>query len=209
MADLTLPHFVAAPSEPNGRGVILCHEGLGLTMQILRFAERLAGEGYTVVAPDCFFRTGGPKAYGQWDDINAITPEQRVADLGTAAAALRRLGASSIGVTGFCLGGGFAYSGAKHAEALGISASVPFYGGMIVDELGDLQCPTLILYGDQDEHIPFPDVEKIIARHGDAVHVYPGLGHAFMRDDDPDSYDEATATDAWDRMLAFFDEHLT
>jgi carboxymethylenebutenolidase len=208
MPALTLPYFVSEPDTPNGRGIVVCHEGLGLTTQILRLGERLAGEGYTVVAPDFFFRTGGPKDSDYWESINAITPEQRVVDLATAIEALRGLGATSFGVTGFCLGGGFSYSASKHAVELGVSATVPFYGGMVVDEPGELQCPTLFLYGDADEHIPFTDVEKIIQRHGDAVHVYPGIGHAFMRDNDPESYHADTAADAWRRMLAFFDEHL-
>ena len=32
-----------------------------MTTHVMRFAERLAAEGYAVVAPDFFFRTGGPK----------------------------------------------------------------------------------------------------------------------------------------------------
>ena len=38
--------------------------------------------------------------------------------------------------------------------------------------------------------------------------VYPNAEHGFMRDGSP-NYDEASATDAWKRMLAFFGEHLT
>jgi dienelactone hydrolase len=63
---LTLPYFVSEPDTPNGRGIVVCHEGLGLTTQILRLGERLAGEGYTVVAPDFFFRTGGPTDTDFW-----------------------------------------------------------------------------------------------------------------------------------------------
>ena len=51
MTELTLPYFVAIPGNPTGRGVVVAHEGLGLATQILRFAERLAAEGFLVIAP--------------------------------------------------------------------------------------------------------------------------------------------------------------
>ena len=51
------------------------------------------------------------------------------------------------------------------------------------------------------------DIEEVQAHHGDAVVVYPGADHGFMRDGS-ENYDEASATDAWARLLAFFGEHL-
>jgi dienelactone hydrolase len=44
------------------------------------------------------------------------------------------------------------------------------------------------------------------AHHPDTV-VHPEAGHEFMRDGS-DDYDEAAATDAWSRLLAFFETHL-
>ena len=52
------------------------------------------------------------------------------------------------------------------------------------------------------------DIEAVKARHGDAVVVYHGAEHGFMRDGS-ENYDEASATDAWLRLLGFFDEHLS
>ena len=40
-----------------------------------------------------------------------------------------------------------------------------------------------------------------------SVHFYPDVNHGFHNDTTP-RYDEAAATLAWDRTLAFFDEHL-
>ena len=93
MTELTLPYFVSIPGNPTGRGVVVAHEGLGLTTQILRFAERLAAKGFLVVAPDFFFRTGGPRDEDYWTSINAITDEELHDDLGTAVGALHALGA--------------------------------------------------------------------------------------------------------------------
>ena len=44
-------------------------------------------------------------------------------------------------------------------------------------------------------------------RHGDAVVIYPGAGHGFMRIGTESWHDEASP-DAWNRMLALFAEHL-
>src|SRR5438046_1770077 len=87
-------------------------------------------------------------------------------------------------------------------------ADAPASGpGGIARDLGELQCPTLMFFGDQDHYIPMSDIEAVQARHDDAVVVYPGADHGFMRDGS-ENYDEASATDAWGRLLAFFDEHL-
>jgi carboxymethylenebutenolidase len=209
MTELTLPAFTVAPAgaPTPGPGVLVVHEGNGMSAQLIRFCERLAREGYRVIAPDFFSRSHGvdPSDFGAI--IGSITPEHLKGDLAAGVAALRAGGAAKIGVTGFCMGGWFTYRAAKWAADLGVDAAVPFYGGGIARDLGDVQCPTLMFFGDQDPYIPMSDVEAVQAHHGDAVVVYPGADHGFMRDGS-DSYDEASATDAWARLLAFFGEHL-
>ena len=207
MAELVLPCFTATAFEPNGAGVVVAHEGLGMTTHVMRFAERLAAEGYAVVAPDFFFRTGGPKDDDFWASIRAVTPEQLYEDLATAIGSLRAQGSTSIGVTGFCMGGTFAYCAAKWADALGVDAVVAFYGGEIAQQLGDLRCPTLLLFAGCDEYVPAHDVAAVQAYHGDAVIVYPNSQHSFMRDGTA-NYDPHAAADAWSRLLVFFGEHL-
>ena len=71
---------------------------------------------------------------------------------------------------------------------------------------GDLKCPWLGIYGDQDETIDPSEVEKLrdaSVGAGVATNVvrYPGAGHRF--DSDP-----AAATEAWHRTLNWFDAHL-
>jgi carboxymethylenebutenolidase len=207
MAEIALPYFVTLPRNPSDRGVVVAHEGLGLTTQILRFAERLAGEGYMVAAPDFFFRTGGPRDEDWWTSINAIAEEELLDDLSAAISALRGLGATTVGVTGFCLGGRISYRAAKWADDLGVDAAVSFYGDYAA-ELGELHCPAILIFAGKDEYVSTESVAAAKAYHGDIVHVYPDNGHAFMRDGDP-SYEPEAAADAWNRLLAFFGEHLT
>jgi carboxymethylenebutenolidase len=209
MAAIQLPYYLSLPSaEPPFPGVLVVHEGNGMSAQLLRVCERLAAEGYAACAPDFFFRSGGPEAAGFAELIGAITPDQLKGDLATGIGHLRDAGASSIGVTGFCMGGWFTYRAALWANDLGVQAAVPFYGGGIAREIADPGCPTLLFFGGRDEYIPADDVEKVRQHHGADVVVYPDAEHGFMRDGSP-NYDEGFATDAWKRMLGFFGEHLS
>jgi carboxymethylenebutenolidase len=209
MTDLTLPAFTVAPADAPapGPGAVVVHEGNGMSAQLIRFCERLAREGYRVVAPDFFSRSHGvdPSDFGAI--ISSITPDDLKADFAAATDVLRAGGASKIGVTGFCMGGWFTYRAAKWADDFGVDPAVPFYGGGIARDLGEAQCPTLLMFGGNDAYIPTADIEAVQAHHGDAVVVYPGAEHGFMRDGS-ENYDEASATDAWARLLAFFGEHL-
>ena len=99
------------------------------------------------------------------------------------------------------------YVAAKWADDLGVDAVVSFYG-QYDNELGDLQCPAILLFGGQDEYIARDRVATVEARHPGIVHVYEDNGHAFMRDGDEESYDPVTAADAWARMVDHFAEHL-
>ena len=38
--------------------------------------------------------------------------------------------------------------------------------------------------------------------------MYPGAGHAFFNKNRPDAYDPRAAEDAWNKVLAFFGQHL-
>lgn len=205
MADLALPYFLALPSSPSPwPGVVVVHEGNGISPQLLRVCERLAAEGLAAVAPDLYFRSGGTEAKGFAELMRDLSPDQVVADIEAAADALRGAGAQRVGVTGFCMGGRFAWMTAVRAS--GFSAAVGFYGGGIADDLGAPRCPTLLFFGGQDEYIPSADVERVAAHHPGTV-VYPEAGHGFMRDGS-DSYHPPSAADAWARTISFFGEHL-
>jgi carboxymethylenebutenolidase len=214
MVELSLPAFSVAPvadADRRGPGIIVVHEGNGMSAQLLRFSERLADEGYRVIAPDFFARSHDvdPNDFGAV--IGSITPQNLKADFAAAADALRADGATSIGVTGFCMGGWFTYRAALWADDLGVSAAVPFYGGGIARELGEPACPTLMFFGGQDPYIPMSDIEKVQEHHRssarDSVVVYPNADHGFMRDGS-ESYDPESAADAWSRMLEFFATNL-
>ena len=201
-----LPYFVALPSIPGPwPGLVVIHEGNGISPQLLRFCQRLAAEGFAAVAPDLYFRSGGSEAKGYTELMGGLSGEQVIADLQDAAGVLRGLGAGRVGVTGFCMGGLYAWCAA--VEGSGFAASVGIYGSGISAVPGEPGCPTLLFFGGRDEYISPAEIESVVARHPDTV-VYPDAGHGFMRDGS-DSYHEPSATDAWARTLSFFSDHLT
>jgi carboxymethylenebutenolidase len=184
---------------------VVIHEGNGITPQLLRVCQRLAGEGYATIAPDLYFRAGGTESGDFATLMGSIQAPQVRADLEHAATILRELGAGRVGVTGFCMGGYFTYRSAVESDRF--EAAVGFYGARIAQDLATPRCPTLLFFGGRDPWIPAADVDAVRAHHPSSV-VYPEATHGFMRDGS-DDYDEAAATDAWARTLAFFAEHLT
>jgi carboxymethylenebutenolidase len=205
VTDIALPYFLAHPAAPPPwPGVVVIHEGNGITPQLLRVCQRLAAAGYGAIAPDLYFRAGGTESGDFGTLMGSIIGTPVRADLELAATILRGLGASSVGVTGFCMGGYFTYRSAVESDQF--AAAVGFYGARIAQELGTPQCPTLLFFGGHDPWIPEADIEAVRAHHPSTV-VYPEATHGFMRDGSND-YDEAAAPDAWAQLLTFFGAHL-
>jgi carboxymethylenebutenolidase len=93
-----------------------------------------------------------------------------------------------------------------------LGASVPFYGRQAnAADVPNIQAPLLLHYAELDERINegWPAYEAALQEHGKTytAHIYPGVNHGFHNDSTP-RYDEAAAELAWDRTIAFFNEHL-
>jgi carboxymethylenebutenolidase len=205
MTQLALPYFLARPASEEGcPGIVVIHEGGGISPQLLRVCQRLADEGYAAIAPDLFFRSGGSGAADYAELMGAMRPEQTSADIEQATEVLRGLGSTRIGVIGFCMGGSLAWHTAVSSSSF--HAAVGFYGAGIAQELAQPLCPTLLFFGGQDPWIPTADIESVAAYHTDTV-VYPEADHGFMRDGSA-SYNEASAHDAWGRTLELFASQL-
>jgi carboxymethylenebutenolidase len=205
MPQLALPYFLAQPAGSGPwPGVVVVQEANGVTAQLLRFSQRLAGEGYMTIAPDLFYRFGGTESADYTELVPQMKPEEAKHDLEACAQILRDLGAPTVGITGFCMGGGLSYRMA--VQSTSFDAAVGFYGSSIISDLGTPNCPTLLFFGGKDPWIPTENIEKVAAHHPDTI-VYPEAGHGFMRDRSED-YAEADAADAWNRLLEWFRAEL-
>jgi len=178
-----------------------------MTNQFLRICERISNEGFACLAPELFFRE-----YAKGADVNDHVALSQSLDQGACRRDLeisinnlRRLGASSVGVFGFCMGGSYAYRASLWG--LDIQCAAPFYGPIDQDLTSSASCPLRFFYGGSDPYISRLSIEKAEELYPGQVVVYPDAGHAFMRDG-TSFYDEAVANDAWRRLLTFLRTHL-
>ena len=189
MPEIAVPFFCSLPaSPPPWPGVVVVMEGMGITPQLLRVCERLADEGYAVAAPDLFWRFGGSNPEAGGTPYAELRHADGRADIVEVVARLRDLGAATVGITGFCMGGGYAYLAA--VSGVDVDAAAPFYGGGIPQHLGDPYCPLLCFFGGRDECIPRDDIASSRRRTRVRSSSTRTRGHGFMRDGS-DSYDEA------------------
>ncbi len=206
--------FIAKPEGVSkAPAVIIVHEWWGLNPHTEDIAQRYAREGFIAVAADLYngVTTKDAKEAGQL--MSALKPEDGLESLNIVLDALRADSeVSSVGVTGFCMGGTFALLLACHAE---VEASVPFYGDVPVDTtiIGKLGCPLLFIGGEKDQWITVEKMNRLdtalkqYSKPGE-VRIYKGADHAFFNDTRPEVYSKADAEDAWKTVIAFFKQHL-
>ena len=211
--------YLAAPAGgAQGPGVVVIQEWWGVDGHIKSVVERFAREGFVAVAPDLYYGAVASEP----DEARKLAMglrqnwEQALAVIQAAVDALlahAQVGSATIGVTGFCMGGGLTWHGAAHLHHIG--AAVPFYGGgpeMSDDEVARIQVPVLAIFGELDQGVS-PEVAARRAAQMDRAGVshetviYPGAHHAFFNDTRP-IYDAPAAADAWTRMVGLFREAL-
>ncbi len=196
----------AAPARPAG-GIVVLHAIYGLTPHMADVCDLYAEAGIAAIAPALYDRSGRNIVFGYGADGREAGMAQRetlaeamvLMDVEAALAALRAAG--KVAVQGFCTGGTWAWIAAAR---LAVDAAVIYYGSDVDAHLGLApSCPAILHYGDRDAVVPFDRVEAIRAAHpGLDFHVYPGADHAFFNPEQP-SHDEAAATAAHRRTLAF------
>jgi carboxymethylenebutenolidase len=197
--------------KPRG-GVVVIQEIFGVNSHIRAVTDRFAGEGYLAVAPAIFEHVEkgfdvGYDAESRQRGMAIVGKTDREQVLRDAAAAVEiAKEGGKVGIVGFCFGGTIAWAAADGVS--GLSAAVGYYGGGIIG-LKDLEprVPTMLHFGEKDQHIPIAGVKEVAAAHPEVeVHIYPA-DHGFNCDQ-RESYDAPSAALAWTRTLAFLAKHL-
>src|SRR4030095_4038423 len=145
--------------------------------------------------------------------MGALKQEDGLASLRMVLGQLRAMPeVTSVGVTGFCMGGTFALLLACNAK---VEAAAPFYGDGPVDTtlIGKLSCPVLFIGAAKDQWITVEKMNRLdvaLKQYGKEgeVRIYKGADHAFFNDTRPEVYNQADAEDAWERVIEFFNKHL-
>jgi carboxymethylenebutenolidase len=202
-AHLALPESGPAPL------IVMLHEIYGVTDWVRETADMFAEHGYLVVAPDMFWRLE-PDFEADHRDLSQrdqglkyrgmINRDKAVDDIAATVAALKSHPDCNgkIGVTGFCMGGTLTYLAAARLQ---IDAAVAYYGTQIhehLDEGSNITCPTLLHFGDLDDHVPVELADQIrgaLAGNPAIGFERYDAGHAFSNDHRPGFYDQ-TASDA-------------
>jgi carboxymethylenebutenolidase len=222
----TAPGYLAVPAAGPGPwpGVVVIHEAYGLNDDIRKKADDLAARGYLALAPDLYDGKAWVRcvrsAFGQLRAKSgpAFTALEAARDF----LAARPDSTGKTGVIGFCLGGGFAL---LCAPRQGFSAAAVNYGDVPGDAEDALAgaCPIVGSFGARDpmgtKHPERLQRALAVLQVPHDVKVYPGSGHRFMTESSGVgavfakvtrmSYQQADAADAWQRIFAFFGEHLS
>jgi carboxymethylenebutenolidase len=108
------------------------------------------------------------------------------------------------------MGGGLVYQSAANLDSVNVGAA--FYGSPLnAAQAAQVTVPVYSFLGTADS-IPVSGLEAmhaVFAENGVAnqYQIYDGAQHSFFNETRP-SYDEAAATDAWQKTLDWFGQYL-
>jgi carboxymethylenebutenolidase len=223
-----LTGVLAVPDGPGPwPGVVMVHEAYGINDVMRRQVARMAEAGYLALMPDLFAQGGARRCLTATFRALRSREGRAFVDIDSARELLagRPDSTGSVGVLGFCMGGGFALAA---AQGHGFDAASANYGMLPndLDEALGQACPIVGSYGGRDHSLTGAAVklDTVLTAHGidHDIKEYPDAGHSFLNDAEsgplavrlltkrilgagpnPDA-----AADAWKRIEAFFGEHL-
>ncbi len=209
--------YFATPSAGSGPGILVLHAWWGLNDFFRGFCDRLAKQGFVVMAPDMFAgklaRTveEAQQHQSDWDEAQVVPPI-----ILPAIESLRKHPAvtgNRLGVVGFSMGGYWSLWLAQKMPAL-VGAVTLFYGTN--GGGGNFHASQAAYLGHFAERDPYESagvirsLEKKLRDAGRPVafHTYPETGHWFFEQDRPEAYNAQAAQLAWERTLAFLKRAL-
>ena len=233
-ADGVADAYLARPDgdEPPP-GVLLIMDVYGVRPRIEEMADRIAAQGYAVLAPDVFYRAGSAPPMPDPEDpesrerfwqavrpiMGALTPERMASDGAAYLDALNAVAPGPVAITGYCMGGRLAWRiAAAHPDR--VAALGAFHTGNLVTDApdsphrsaGDLTAEAYFGFADQDQSMPAEQIAELEGVLGDAgvryrSEVYEGAAHGYTMADTP-AYDEAATERHFTELFALLDRAL-
>jgi len=234
-ADGRMTTFVA---HPDGDGpfpvAVLFMDGVGYREQVKENARRFAADGFYVVAPDLFYRSGeqlsfdfarvSDPAYRQrlMEVVSSVTPERALADVEAVLATVADDPAAAAGprvCVGYCMGARLALRAAAAPDAEFVAAAGIHPGALVTDqpdsphfELADVSGAIYFAFAENDQSATEENVDLFreeMERQGvdGVVERLPATTHGFAMADLP-VFDEAAAERHFDRTLELWRRSL-
>lgn len=204
--------YLALPAGPGPHpGIVVIHEWWGLNGHIEHWADRLATAGWAALAIDLYSGKVTADRDSAMVAMKAVEPAKALATLHAGVEFLKndaRTKSPVRAVIGWCFGGAWSLQTALAEPDL--AGAIIYYGQLETDptKLAAIKAKLLGVFGNKDKGIPPADVDKFEAALKQAgvtatIHRYDA-DHAFANPSNP-KYDEANASDAWTKVLAFLD----
>jgi carboxymethylenebutenolidase len=235
LADGTAEAFLYHEKEGRRPGVLYLTDIGGIRESNREMARRLAGEGYTVLMPNLFYRTGRlpmfdfPIQFGEERTTQRLaelrgplTPDAMDRDAGAYVdflATLDSLAPGPFGVVGFCFSGGLAMRVAA-ARPDKIAAVASFHGGGLFTDtpasphrlLPRIQAELYFGHAVEDRGMPEEAIKKFeqaLAEWGGTFEseTYEGARHGWTVLDSP-VYNEPQAERAFRKLTALLGRTL-
>ena len=208
--------LLARPANARGKlgAVLVIHENRGLNPYVEDVARRAAVAGFLALAPDALTSLGGyPGTDEQGVTMQRSLDGAKLIEDWVAGVQFLKTHADSngkVGAVGFCYGGGICNTLAVRVPDL--AASAPFYGRQpAAADVAQIKAPLLIHYAGLDQGVNAGAAAYEEALTANKVrytqHTYDNVNHGFHNDTTP-RYDKAAAELAWQRTVAFFNQHL-
>jgi carboxymethylenebutenolidase len=203
--------FLAIPPTGKGSGVLVLHAWWGLNDTMKAICTRLAESGFVAFAPDLYHgkvadNIAEAETLGKALDANHLQAKAEIAEATLFLNELAAPAGRGLAVIGFSLGAYYALNLAA-ADPQHIRSVVLFYGTGGGDYRNS-KAAYLGHFAENDAFEPKSNVDELEAslrRAGRPVtfYRYPGTGHWFFEPDRSEAYNQAAASLAWDRTLAF------
>ena len=239
--DVQTPDGVAncVAFRPDGAGpfpaVMFLFDAGGIRPAMEQMAERIAAQGYYVLLPNLYYRSGPfapfnartvfndpPERARMGALIRSVTSDGAVRDMAAFLDALERIPEvrkGGVGLLGYCMGGRVAFVAAG-ALADRIAAAAVIHGGNLVTDAPDsphLAAPRIrarLYFGVADNDASCTPAHQASLKAAlDAagvryqLEVYSGALHGFAVPDFT-VYDDAASEKHWERVLALFTEEM-
>jgi len=197
-------------------GIIIIHERWGLDDGVRNLADRIAGQGFVVLAVDLYGGSTATDIADARDLMVRVLDNRQLANQNIRQAynfLIESGQAPRIGSLGWSFGGGWALSAAALLPDE-LDAAVIYYGQVTENEewLAPITAPVLGLFGAKDRGVTVAVVRSFEAAmerldKDYEIEIYPDAGHAFA-DPGSSNYNAGAAKLAWTRMLEFLNTHL-